>query len=177
MTLLEQVLASWPANQREQQFPKLSFVVQDVNPTMLEQGSKREDYPQVKNRVSFMQYSFYEPQPITDAGLFFLRQVIHNYPDDVCMKLLRSFVPAMEKCSPTTSLLINDMLLPPANTESKTEEYHLRQIDVHMMNGYAAKQRSLKEFNHILKGADERFEIVKVHGKGVMGLLEVQLVR
>ncbi|KAL9084932.1 MAG: hypothetical protein Q9159_004976 [Coniocarpon cinnabarinum] len=158
------------------QFPELSFVVQDVNTVMLEQGPKIPEYAQVQDRVSFMQYSFYEPQPVTDAGLFFLRQVIHNYPDDVCIQILKSFVPAMEKCPPGTSLLINDMLLPPRNTEPKAEEYHLRQIDIHMLNMYAAKQRTLKEFTQLLKGADERFEVVKVHGKGVMGLLEAQLV-
>jgi hypothetical protein len=126
---------------------------------MLEQGPKRADYPPVKDRVSFMQYSFYEPQPTTDAGLFFLRQVIHNYPDDVCVKIFKSFVPAMEKCAPGTSLLINDMLLPPPNTEPKAEEYHLRQIDIHMLNGYAAKQRTLAEFEQLLKEADQRFEV------------------
>ncbi|KAK5997658.1 O-methyltransferase sol2 [Cladobotryum mycophilum] len=156
-------------------FPKLSFVVQDVNTVMLEQGPKRVDFSPVKDRVSFMQYSFYEPQPITDAGLFFLRQVIHNYPDDICVKIFQSFVPAMEKSAPGTNLLINDMLLPPPNTEKKVEEYHLRQIDIHMLNGYAAKQRTLAEFTTLLKAADPRFEVVHVHGKGIMGLIEVKL--
>jgi len=113
----------------------------------------------VKGRVSFMQYSFYEPQPVTDAGLFFLRQVIHNYPDDVCVKIFKSFVPAMEKSAHDTSLLINDMILPQANVEQKVEEYHLRQIDIHMLNGYAAKQRTLLEFETLLKEADPRFEV------------------
>ncbi|KAI1176168.1 putative O-methyltransferase [Nemania sp. FL0916] len=158
-------------------FPNLRFLVQDVNTCMLEEGPNRPDYPRVKDRVSFMQYSFYEPQPITDAGLFLLRQVIHNYPDDVCMKIFKSFVPAMEKSAPGTNLLINDMLLPPANVEQKVEEYHLRQIDIHMLNGYAAKQRTLDEFEYLLKGADPRFEIVKVHGKGVMGMIEVKLAQ
>ncbi|KAI9148768.1 O-methyltransferase sol2 [Paramyrothecium foliicola] len=157
------------------EFPELNFVVQDVNTVMLEQGPKRPEFPQVQDRVSFMQYSFYEPQPITDAGLFFLRQVLHNYPDDVCVKIFKSFVPALERGGPDTSLLINDMLLPPLNSEPKVEEYHLRQLDIHMLNGYAAKQRTLKEFAGLLKEADARFEVIKVHGKGIMGLVEVQL--
>lgn len=126
---------------------------------MLEQGPKRADFPRVEDRVSFMKYSFYEPQPIHDAGLFFLRQVIHNYPDDVCVKIFTSFVPAMEKCAPGTSLLINDMVLPPPNTEPKVEEHLLRQIDIHMLDGYAAKQRTLIEFEKLLKEADPRFEV------------------
>lgn len=158
-------------------FPSLSFLVQDVNSVMLEEGPRRPDYAPVRDRVSFMQYSFYEPQPITDAGLFFLRQVIHNCPDEVCVKIFKSFVPAMEKSALGTNLLINDMLLPPPNQELKVEEYHLRQIDIHMLNGYAAKQRTLVEFETLLQAADPRFEVVHVHGKGIMGLIEVKLLR
>ncbi|KAJ6782176.1 hypothetical protein PWT90_03608 [Aphanocladium album] len=101
-------------------FLSLRFLVQDINTIMLEQGPKRHDYPPVQDRVSFMQYSFFEPQPNTNAGLFFLREVVHNYPDEVCVKIFKSFVPAMEKSAPGTSLLINGMLLPPPNQELKT---------------------------------------------------------
>lgn len=134
-------------------------MVQDVNSVMLEQGPRRVDFPRVQDRVSFMQYSFYEPQPVTEAGLFFLRQVTHNYPDDVCVKIFKSFVPALEKCAAGTGLLINDMILPAPNTEPKVDEHHLRQIDIHMLNGYAAKQRTLDEFRQLLKEADPRFEV------------------
>ncbi|KAI1141495.1 putative O-methyltransferase [Hypoxylon sp. FL0543] len=159
------------------QFPELEFIVQDVNPGMLAQGPKRPEFQAVEKRVSFMQYDFYEPQPITDAGLFLLRQVIHNYNDDTSVKILKSFVPALEKCAPGTILLINDIVLPALNTEPKVEEHHLRQLDIAMLNGYGAKQRTLKEFASLLKQADERLQITKQHGKGVMGLLEVQLIK
>ncbi|OTB15866.1 hypothetical protein K445DRAFT_22184 [Daldinia sp. EC12] len=158
-------------------FPDLKFIVQDAITEMLSEGPKRPEFKLVGDRVSFMQYDFFEPQPITDAGLFLLRQVAHNYPDDVCVEILKGFVPALEKCAPGTILLINDIVLPPANTEPKVEEHQLRQIDIAMMDGYAAKQRSLKEFGYLLKLADERFKIVNIHGKGVLGLIEVHLVQ
>ncbi|KAI0198017.1 putative O-methyltransferase [Astrocystis sublimbata] len=159
------------------EFSDLQFIVQDVNPNMLAEGRKRADYPLVEKRVSFMTHDFFGPQPIKDAGLFFVRQVIHNYNDEMSVKILKTFAPAMEKCTPAVRLLINDMVLPPANTELKVEEHHLRQVDIAMLNGYAAKQRTLKEFDKLLKQADERFEIVRLHGKGVMGLIEVRLNR
>ncbi|KID82224.1 O-methyltransferase, family 2 [Metarhizium guizhouense ARSEF 977] len=157
------------------QFPGLKFIVQDINPLMLSQGPKLPDFIHVQNRVSFMRYDFFQPQPIESAGLFFLRQIAHNYPDDVCVKIFKNFVPALEKCGPGTSLLLNDMVLPQANTVPKVEEHLLRQLDMAMLNSYAAKQRTLKEFTKLLHEADPRLEVVNVHGKGIMGLLEVQL--
>ena len=37
------------------------------------------------------------------------------------------------------------------------------------------KQSTEKEFRRLLMGADERFEAVKLHSDGSMGLVEVQL--
>jgi hypothetical protein len=142
-----------------QQFPRLNFIVQDYNTVMLEQGPKRPEFESVQTRVSFMQYDFYEPQPIHDAGLFLLRQVIHNYSDDKSVRIFKSFVPALEKCAAGTGLLINDMILPDLNTKAKAEEHGLRQIDMAMLGGYSAKQRSLKEFAKLLQTADKRLKV------------------
>jgi len=142
-----------------QQFPNLEFIVQDINPVMLTQGPKLPAFDQVQERVSFMQYDFCTPQPIQHAGLFLLRQVLHNYNDDKCVTILRSFVPALEKSAPGTGILINDMVLPAANTKPKVEEHALRQLDMAMLGGYAAKQRTLNEFKGLLEKADSRFKV------------------
>lgn len=126
---------------------------------MLSQGPKLPDFIHVQNRVSFMRYDFFQPQPIESAGLFFLRQIAHNYPDDVCINIFKNFVPALEKCGAGTSLLLNDMVLPQANTVPKVEEHLLRQLDMAMLNSYAAKQRTLKEFTKLLHEADPRLEV------------------
>ena len=44
-----------------------------------------------------------------------------------------------------------------------------------MMVVLNAKQRTEKDFMRLLKEADERFEIVKVHNYGNMGLVKSQL--
>ncbi|KAI2639022.1 putative O-methyltransferase [Hypomontagnella submonticulosa] len=159
------------------QFPELEFFVQDVNPDMLVEGPKLPEFKSVEKRVSFMQYDFREPQPVTDAGLFMIRQVLHNYPDDVCVQIFKSFVPALEKSASGTSILISEILLPEMNAEPKVQEHHLRQFDILMLSSFAAKERTVKEFARLLKQADERLEITKLHQKGVNGLLEVQLAQ
>lgn len=144
-----------------QHFPKLEFIVQDVNPNMLSQGSKNPYYPMLGGRVKFMQHDFFQSQPVSGeiAGLYFIRQILHNHTDEDAVHILRELVPALEKGGPSSSVLINDMIMPPANTLSKVEEHGLRQIDIAMLDGYAAKQRTLQEFTSILKEADQRYEV------------------
>ena len=59
--------------------------------------------------------------------------------------------------------------------KARLEERGLRQSDIGMMAVFNAKQRTEKEFRRLLKEADERFEVFKVHSDGSMGLIEVHL--
>jgi len=129
----------------------------------------------VRSRVIYMKHNFFDPQPVHNASAFFIRQCVHNWPDQECIKILRAFLPALEKCKPRTPLLINDTVLPKRSEKTRFEERGLRQLDIGMMVVLNAKQRTEKEFRRLLKDADERFEIVKVHSDGSMGLVEVQL--
>ncbi|KAI0394649.1 putative polyketide synthase [Xylariaceae sp. FL0594] len=127
---------------------------------MLTQGPKRTNYPAVEGRVSFMHHDFFSPQPVRAANLsssllFFIRQGIHNYNDERSVEIFKNLVPGMQE-GEEVRLLINDMVLPEMNELPKVEEHHLRQLDIAMLNGYAAKQRTLAQFETLLKRADER---------------------
>ena len=152
------VLADPEDLQAVQQFPELKFVVQDESKTMLAQG-KSLLTPEVEGRVVHMQHNFFDPQPIYDASAFFIRQCVHNWPDQECIKIFRAFIPALEKCGPGTPLLINDTVLPKLGEKTRYEERLLRQLDIAMLVVVNAKQRSENEFRSVLKEADERFEV------------------
>ncbi|KAL9004881.1 MAG: hypothetical protein Q9188_002318 [Gyalolechia gomerana] len=158
------------------QFPDLSFVVQDESNDMIAQG-KPLLTPAVRDRVTYQRHNFFDEQPVHDASAFFIRQCVHNWPDAECVKILRNFVPALEKCAPGTPLLINDTVLPKLGDKTRYEERGLRQLDIAMLVVINAKQRTEKEFRELLKEADERFEVRKVHSEGSMGLVEVYLGR
>lgn len=130
---------------------------------MLSQGALHPDFKPVEDRVSFMQYDFFQPQPVTDASIFFLRQIFHNHDDELGAKILKSLVPTLEKSAPGTSLLINDMVLPAANTRPKVLEHNMRHLDIIMMNSLAAKERSLAQWSALLKKADERFKVCEFY--------------
>ncbi|KAH9905662.1 putative O-methyltransferase [Xylariomycetidae sp. FL2044] len=155
------------------EFPSLRFVVQDRSTVQL--GHNQDHHT---GRVSFQQHDFFSPQPVHDASAFLLRQILHNYHDEDGVRIIRALVPALEKCSPETPVLVNEIILPGAGTVTKFEEHLLRQADVSMMVVLGAKQRSREDWDRLFKDADQRFEIVNTHANPLgLGMLRVHLIR
>ncbi|KAL1799160.1 hypothetical protein ACET3X_003197 [Alternaria dauci] len=102
-------------------FPKLDFIVQDDSEKMLAQGRAR-NLSDIEGRISFMEHSFFHPQPIGGAGAFFICQCMHNWCDRDVVKILKSFVPRLENSAPGTPLLINDTVLPVPGSKPLHEE-------------------------------------------------------
>ncbi len=139
------------------------------------QGDAIQD---LNGRVTFQQHDFFKVQPVHDAEAFILRQILHNYNDADCIKIIRAVVPALEKCKKGTPLLINDIIMPRGGITTRYEEHNLRQVDLCMLVLLGAKQRTEQECGDLLKEADPRFEIVKGFNNPLgTGLLEVHLKR
>ncbi|KAH7256096.1 S-adenosyl-L-methionine-dependent methyltransferase [Fusarium tricinctum] len=157
-----------------QTFPQLSFQVQDQNEDMLAVGQNllTDD---VRGRVSFTKASFFEPQTYKGAAAYMIRQCTHNWADKDVVTMFKSVVPGLESSPPETPLLINDIILPEPGTVSRIWEREMRQADMVMLVSYGAKQRTRAEFESLLKEADTRYEIRKVHDSGALGVLEVYL--
>ena len=87
-------------------------------------------------------------------------------------------VPALEASAPGTPFLINDMILPEPDSEmERIWERERRQVDMVMLVCYGSKERTVREFDSLLKQADERYVIKKVHNEaqGELGMIEVYL--
>ncbi|KAJ8125336.1 hypothetical protein O1611_g8304 [Lasiodiplodia mahajangana] len=155
-----------------QEFPHLSFVVQDETDDMLNKGQEllTDD---VRDRISFTKADFLKPQPCKRAAAYLLRQCVHNWADHDVVKMFKAVVPGLEGSAPETPFLINDIVLPEPGTVPHLWEREMRQADMVMMI-FGAKQRTKAEFEALLKEADPRYEIRNVHDKGV---LEVYLKR
>ncbi|KAI0898721.1 S-adenosyl-L-methionine-dependent methyltransferase [Annulohypoxylon nitens] len=159
-------------------FPHLNFVVQDGSTNMLAEGRAllTDD---VKGRITFAQQNFFEPQPPRQddpAAAYLLRQCTHNWCDRDVVTMFRSLVPGLESSGPATPLLINDIIMPePGENWPRLLERDVRQVDMIMLINCGSKQRTKTEFEALLKEADARYEIRKVHATGRLGLLEVYL--
>ncbi|EJD48887.1 S-adenosyl-L-methionine-dependent methyltransferase [Auricularia subglabra TFB-10046 SS5] len=87
-------------------YPSLKFEIQDRI-----QSIWSSEFPEAlpSGRVSFRTHNFLEPQPVKDAAVFFLRNILHNWPDAYITRVLRHL---RDSATPETKLLIVDRILP-----------------------------------------------------------------
>ena len=112
------------------------------------------------SRVEFEAYDHFTPQPRTDADAFILRRYLHNISDSDCIRILKAVVPGLANSGPNTRLLVYDKLMPEWNASSvRHKSKWLRREDILMMITMGGKERTLKEFEGLIKAADKRFEV------------------
>ncbi|CAK5276538.1 unnamed protein product [Mycena citricolor] len=88
------------------------FVIQD-RPFVVAMGEKawRDKCPELldSGAVRFQVHDFFTPQPITNAAVFFLRVVLHDWPDAFAQRILLRL---REAATPDTKLVLGDFVLP-----------------------------------------------------------------
>jgi len=92
--------------------PHLSYVVQD-RPSVIEkaQGFWQTNLPTAlaDGTVRLQGHDFFKPQPIRNATVFHLRMIMHDYPTQKAMTILRHL---REAATPDTKLLLIDSVVP-----------------------------------------------------------------
>ncbi|KDQ64437.1 hypothetical protein JAAARDRAFT_201773 [Jaapia argillacea MUCL 33604] len=101
-----------PSMQIARAFPSARIVIQD-RPEVVEQGKRywSEVFPEAYNtgRVSFQVNDIFGQQPQTKASVFFVRTILHDWPDHEALKILLNLRHA---AAPTTKLVIADYMIP-----------------------------------------------------------------
>ena len=54
-------------------------------------------------------HDFFAPQPQTDASIFFLKNVLHDWSDKYCLKILKQL---RDAATPGTKLVVLEMIMP-----------------------------------------------------------------
>ncbi|KAJ5121034.1 uncharacterized protein N7515_008995 [Penicillium bovifimosum] len=133
----------------QKRFPHLRgrLVLQDL-PVVIEAIQERE----LPARIEPQGYDFFEPQTVTGARAYYLRTVLHDWPDAQARQILARIREAM---APDSLLLINETLLP----ESKIA-LSSAQADLTMMVSFASLERTQAQFERLLN--ESGFDLVKV---------------
>ncbi|CAD6583597.1 MAG: hypothetical protein TREMPRED_003599 [Tremellales sp. Tagirdzhanova-0007] len=117
-------------------FPNLEgrVVVQDLKAGM-------QGHPEVEG-VEFEEQDFFLPQSIQAARLYYLRWILHDWPDKQASHILQALVPALADDS---RVLINEWIIP-----HRGAGWQMAAQDLNMMSFFTSKERSEEEWNILL---------------------------
>ena len=122
--------------------------------------------------IEAMGHDFFTPQPIRGAKTYYLRTVLHDWPDKQAREIL---VPIREAMSQDSILLINENVL------SETEvSLYAAQLDLMMMAMFSSLDRTVDQFKALLDSVGlEVFRVWRSEAvtKGSGTLLECGLKR
>ncbi|KAL4902918.1 S-adenosyl-L-methionine-dependent methyltransferase [Aspergillus multicolor] len=104
--------------------------------------------------IEVMAYNFFKTQPVKGAKIYYLRSILHDWPDSICVQILSNIIPAM---SPDSRILIVDFVLPDTDTP-----LFQASLDIQMMCIGAGVERSRNEWKELL-------ESVGLEIKGIWG--------
>lgn len=118
--------------------------------------------------IKRMHHDFFTPQPVIGARAYFFRQIFHDFSDTDCRRILQNLRPAMKKGY--SRLLINDQVIPEINAPNVPV-----MLDMTMMNLLAAKDRSERQWNELMKS--EGYEVLGFWSSagGAEGFVEATL--
>ncbi|KDQ22115.1 hypothetical protein PLEOSDRAFT_1109237 [Pleurotus ostreatus PC15] len=166
-------------------FPALKIIVQDTGTAAL-QGREywEKEHPTAldEQRVDFVAFDFLAEAPVEGGAVYYLRHVLHDWPDVDCVKILKN---VRKVAGPKSKLLINEFvpqyivrgglasnaqapapLLPNYGAGNK----RLYQQDMNMMILFNSKERTLEEFIKLGEASGFRFE--KLWDGGEAGIIE-----
>ncbi|GJE87411.1 S-adenosyl-L-methionine-dependent methyltransferase [Phanerochaete sordida] len=102
-------------------YPHLRFIVQDRE-QVVKAGTAfwDEKMPGAlqSGKVTLQAHDFFQPQPVRDAAVFFMRSILHDWADKYCLDILRQL---REGAAANTRLVILDSLVSYACVERDLE--------------------------------------------------------
>ncbi|PMD49097.1 S-adenosyl-L-methionine-dependent methyltransferase [Hyaloscypha variabilis F] len=127
-------------------FPELAgkIVLQDLPQTLAH-------VPAIEG-VEITVHNFFEPQIVTGAKFYYLRNILHDWPDDKAVLILKNLIPAL---GPDSRVLIDDMVLPNENVH-----WQAAQIYLTMMSSLGSKERTDEQWRALIDAAG--LQILKI---------------
>lgn len=107
---------------------------------------------------------------LSGAAAYFFRHIMHDWPDDACVIILKQTAQAMDKHR--SRILICDQVVAENEPSSTSLLY-----DIDMMALFGGKERTLKEWKLLLRRADSRLQITDVRKTDAASttILEIRL--
>ncbi|XDG02454.1 hypothetical protein ABKA04_002069 [Annulohypoxylon sp. FPYF3050] len=117
-------------------------------------------------RIELQVHDFFAPQPIKGARAYFVRSVLHDWPDEQCQKILAHLKDAMEPGY--SRILISDNIV----SDEKAAWQHIS-LDLYMMAQLSSRERTESEWRVLIESCDLEIAGIYNKGEGNEGLIEV----
>ncbi|KAF8058207.1 S-adenosyl-L-methionine-dependent methyltransferase [Lyophyllum atratum] len=172
-------------------YPGLLYKLQDT-PKRIQQAQEEiwpERFPEalIQKRIEFKAMDFLVESPIEHCDVYYLKNVIHDFPDNASITILRNVRNAM---APHSRVLIQEYIIQPASPPRGEEPSHppapspllpnygagrIRQynLDIDMMTALNSQERTLDDFIRLGKAVGLNF--VKLWSVGEMDIVELSI--
>ncbi|KAH6975692.1 S-adenosyl-L-methionine-dependent methyltransferase [Ilyonectria destructans] len=135
-----------------------------------------QDLPRVLDKITSLEediermpYDFLTPQPIKGARAYYTHQILHDYPDDKCVEIVKQVKEAM--IPGYSKFLLNEHVIPAMGAN-----WEATYLDMYMMVMFSARERTEDDWRELLEKRCG-LEICKFWdpGHGVEAIIECQL--
>ncbi|KAI4912708.1 hypothetical protein J4E90_006114 [Alternaria incomplexa] len=119
-------------------FPQLQgrVVLQDTHAAAIDSAKSIEG-------LKVVHHDFTQPQPVKGACVYYLRNILHDWPDQACYNILSQLKDAL---APDSVILLDELVI-----QDEGAHWYGASFDLLMMANYGAQERSLAKWDRILK--------------------------
>lgn len=89
-------------------------------------------------------HDFFTPQPIKGAKAYYLKMVLHDWPDEQCRQILSNIKPALK--AGHSRILLNEVVVPETGAQ-----WYETSLDVLMMTVHSAQERREREWRALVE--------------------------
>ncbi|KAJ5875722.1 O-methyl transferase B [Penicillium subrubescens] len=176
-------LDSYPIEQRSQDLAPEQPLFVDIGGGIGHQCiALRERLPAVKNKVILqdldvvvaqaikhegveaMSYDFWQLQPIKGCRFYYMRNIMHDYPEEKAVIILKNVISSL---GPDSVILIDDMVLPGSGVH-----FHATQIDITMMSVLASHERTITQWYALTEKAGLKIKQIYTYNTRYDSVLE-----
>jgi hypothetical protein len=118
--------------------------------------------------IEAMAHNFFTKQPILGARAYYLHSVLHDWPDNECLRILSCIAGSMERGY--SKLLINENIVP-----EQRADWQITGLDLMLMALVSSRERRESEWRQLLTDAGFRIVHIWTHSAGVESLIECEL--
>ena len=117
-------------------------------------------------RIEVMTQDFFEPQPVKGARAYYLRNILHDWPDERCRDILLQLKDVMRHGY--SKILVDENVV----ADHKPSWQHTS-LDLYMMALVAAQERTESQWKGLMRSVGLEIAGVWIKGDGNQSLIEV----